>query len=53
MLFGAGTALGSNSAINLSLTGFIGALMGSQMRVSILASDATSYTYSLGYELIP
>lgn len=53
ILFGDGPAVGTNAAVNPSLTGFIGAILGSSVRVSILASDASSYTYSVGYELIP
>lgn len=52
-IFGSGPAVGSNSAVNASLTGFIGAVLSSRMRVSVLANDASSYTYSVGFELIP
>jgi len=52
-MFGSGIAIGSNSSINSALTGYIGAVMNSRMRITVLAGDASSYTYSLGYELIP
>ena len=51
-MFGSGIAVGSNSSVNASLTGYIGAFLNSRMRVSVLASDASSYTYSVGFELI-
>lgn len=50
---GRGISAGTGSTINTSNAADRGAILGSAMRLSVLHSDASSYTYSLGYELVP
>lgn len=51
-MFGPGVSVGTNANLNSSLSGDRGILMGANMRVTVLHSDASSYTYSVGYELV-
>lgn len=51
-IVGPGISVGSGAAINAALASDRGTVLGREMRISVLHSDASSYTYSLGYEML-
>lgn len=49
--FAAGPGIGSGQGFAINSGGWVGVPMSSQLRITVSHLDASSYTYSLGYEL--